>query len=363
MSATRFCWVLLRFSKKKTVDKKQIYPSVCIIIPVYNEATKIAAKIKNCLEFDYPDDKLEIIVVSDASTDDTKKIVKGFATEKVRFLSLPRRGGKVCAQNYAARLCRSDIVIFTDVAILTNAGAVQHIVQNFADETVGTVSCRDAIIGDKHLSRGEENYIRYDMMVRRFTSRMGSLIGVTGGFYAVRSDIVQGGWNPAYPPDFYVAIRCLKKGMRIIEDPRVVAYYKTAASEWDELPRKVRTINRGMHALLSKPNRVLLNPVKYGFTALQLFTHKLLRWLVPLLFLCVFISCGLVMDIHPSIEVFFFIQVVCYGLIVVSVLLRNSRLSLLKLLRYFAFANMAIVTAWIEFFTGKQYVMWEPTKR
>jgi glycosyltransferase involved in cell wall biosynthesis len=349
--------------KSREIIKKSIFPTVTIIIPVYNEETAIGPKIENCLEFDYPDDKLNIIVVSDASTDNTENVVKDFNLDRVRFLSLASRGGKVVAQNFATRFCHSEIVIFTDVAILTDSRAVKNIVENFVDESIGAVSCRDVIVGNDHASRGEKNYIRYDMMVRQLTSRIGSLIGVTGGFYAARFEIVHGGWNPAFPPDFYVAIRCMKKGLRVIEDSRVKARYKTAAKEWDELERKVRTINRGMHALLSKPNRALLNPFQYKFIALQLFSHKLLRWLVPFLLLSIFFSNWLLIAWQPVLRLLFFFQVLFYSGAILSVVLNLEAWLQLKLLRYFSIANIAILKAWFEFLMGKKYVFWQPTKR
>jgi hypothetical protein len=155
----------------------------------------------------------------------------------------------------------------------------------------------------------------------------------------------------------------MKRGMRVIEDSRVKAYYKTAAKDWDELPRKVRTINRGMHALLSKSNRTLLNPFSYKFMALQLFSHKLLRWLTPFLFLSIFFSNLFLLEWSPVFKLMFFFQVLFYIGAILSVVFRSDAWSLMKLLRYFAIANIAIVKAWVEFFIGRKYVAWQPTKR
>ena len=291
---------------KREINSGNILPEVSIIIPVHNEERLIREKINNCLEFDYPREKLKIVVASDSSSDKTDEVVKGFESERIMFLSLPFRGGKVAAQNYAVQFCDSEIIILTDVGILTDADSVNLIVENFHDKGIGVVSCRDAIVEGKEHPRGEKSYIRYDMMVRKYTSRIGSIIGVTGGFYAVRKEVAKGGWNPAFPPDFYVAIRSIKRGLRVIEDPRVKAYYRTAAKEWDELQRKVRTINRGMHALFGISNRNLFNPLKYGLVSFELLSHKLFRWMTPFVLISLFLSSLMLLD-KSVIAVFLFL--------------------------------------------------------
>lgn len=357
-------FVISLFVQKK-ISKDEIYPDVTIIIPAYNEENSITAKIQNCLDFDYPEDRLCIIVVSDASTDRTDELVREFDSRKVRLLRLPFRGGKGAAQNYAIRFVMSDIVVFTDVAIATSTDSLKHVVQNFHDRNVGVVSCRDVIIGDDTKFSGEKGYIRYDMVVRDIISRIGSLIGVTGGFYAVRKEIAKGGWNPAFPPDFYVALRSIKRGMRVVEDSRVKARYKTAAKEWDELPRKVRTINRGMRAMFSVSNRSLLNPFKYGIVSLELFSHKIMRWLTPFFLFTLFVSNSVICGTSMPLTLLFGLQLSVYFSGAISFLIKKERFRtiIFRLPFYFIISNMAIVMAWYEFLIGNSYVRWQPTKR
>jgi len=351
--------------KNKPVNRGIFEPEVVIIIPAHNEEKKIGAKIENCIAYDYPADKIKIVVASDKSTDRTEETVKKFESDQVYFMPLPFRGGKVAAQNYAVQFFDSEIFIFTDVAILTEPQALSLILQNFNDSDIGVVSCRDSITGEQRTTDGETSYIRYDMMVRKYTSQIGSIIGVTGGFYAVRKEIVKGGWNPAFPPDFYVALRSIKRGFRVVEDPRIKAYYKTAAKEWDELPRKVRTLNRGMHALLSYSNRNLLNPIEAGFISIQLLSHKLLRWLTPFLFATLFLSNVFILKKMPITALFLFPQLVLYILIVCTFVDRKlTRKGILfKLSSYFGITNVAILMAWYELISGKKYLIWKPTKR
>lgn len=356
---------LLSLFYENKVIRGDIYPKVIIIIPVYNEENSIRAKVENCLNFDYPQEKLEIVVVSDNSDDQTDSIVESFGNEQVKLIRLPFRGGKVAAQNYAVVRTDADVYLFTDVAINTNPESIKLIVQNFNDDKVGVVSCRDVIIGETQTKDGENQYIQYDMMVRGFLSKIGSLIGVTGGFYAVRRKIAKGGWNPAFPPDFYVALRCIKMGLRVIEDSRVEAYYKTASREWDELPRKVRTINRGMHALFSVSNRKMLNPFRYGIISFKLFCHKVLRWLTPFFLAILFIS-NIALINHSWIYVIFLLgQLAFYIFILLCVFLKKifPDNSSAKLGAYFFITNLALLKSWFEVFLNRRYVSWKPTKR
>ena len=349
---------------KQEVDRGSIFPEVAVIIPVHNEENSIGEKIRNCLGFHYPQEKLKIIVVSDCSNDKTEDIVKGFESEQVVFLALPFRGGKVAAQNYAVRFCDSEIIIFTDVAISNDPDCVKLIVENFHDGKVGVVSCRDAIISGEYQTKGEKSYIKYDMIVRKYTSQLGSIVGVTGGFYAVRREIAEGGWNPAFPPDFYVAIRSIKRGLRVIEDSRVTAYYKTASKEWDEMQRKVRTLNRGIQTAFAISNRQLFNPFRYGVISIELISHKLLRWLSPLFFISLFISNIFILD-KSIIGLFSFLfQLVLYiSTVTVVIMKRKIKLSIFRLILYFGIANGAILKAWYEFIIRKKYEIWQPTKR
>lgn len=347
----------------REVDRGDIMPTVTVIIPVYNEEGLIGKKIENCLGFDYPREKLKVIVVSDNSTDRTEEIVKGFGSDQIQLLSLPGREGKVAAQNYAVQFVDSEIVIFTDVAITNRQGCVKLIVKDFNDKRVGAVSCRDAAVIDDYTSGGESSYIRYDMLIRSYASRIGSIIGVTGGFYAVRKELVEGGWDPAFPPDFFVALKCIKRGLRVIEDVRVKAYYKITPKGQDEFQRKVRTLNRGMRALFS--NKGLLNFFKYGFISFELFCHKLSRWLTPFFLVTLLCSNILIRNSSPFTILTLSIQLILYLMVFIACVSGKKlrKFLIFRLLSFFFLANLAILRAWYEFLTGKKYVIWQPTKR
>jgi glycosyltransferase involved in cell wall biosynthesis len=337
---------------------------IAVIIPVYNGENEIEGKIKNCLDMDYPEDMLEIYVVSDGSTDKTVEIVDTYRQQGIHCLPLMESMGKVAAQNQILPRINAEIIVFTDVGIIVPPSALKDIVSNFADDSIGAVSCRDEII-TQFESYGDSLYINYDMVIRSFTSKVGSLIGVTGGFYAVRRELAEGGWDPAFPPDFYVALKSLKMGFRVVEDSRVTARYYTPASDTMEMERKIRTITRGMAAFFS--NMGLLNVFKYPMVSLQLVSHKLLRWAAPLFFIICFVSSGalayrnlLFYQIIFGIMAFF----LCIGTLGVffgSITGLLGRLFLLP--RVFIVFNLAIVISWKNLLTGKRIVKWTPTVR
>ena len=338
---------------------------VALVVPVHNGEDEIESKIRNCLELEYPADMMEIYVVSDASTDGTVEIIKRYSEQGVHCLAFHERRGKVAAQNKALPFIKdAEILIFTDVAIQVSPSALKFIVSNFADPTVGAVSCRDEIVTQEK-GQGDALYIRYDMLIRSLTMKVGSLIGVTGGFYAVRREIANEGWEPAFPPDFYVALKAIAMEFRVIEDSRVMARYLTPQSDNFELARKVRSITRGMWALFF--NITLMNPLKHPMVSLQLISHKLLRWLAPLFFLiCFIISGSLTLEnIQPYPFLFYIQLIICMmgATALIADRLGFGTLRFLQLPKLFLLFNWAILVSWKNYLTGKKIVQWEPTVR
>jgi hypothetical protein len=202
--------------------------------------------------------------------------------------------------------------------------------------------------------------------VRKFSNRIGSIIGVTGGFYAVRRSLALEEWDPAFPPDFYAALRSIEEGFRVIEDERVVARYYTPKSDRDEMNRKVRTITRGMWALFS--NAKLLNPFRYGLPAIQLVSHKILRWITPfLLMLCFAASVILWLDgLSQFYTAIFWLQAFLYGFGTISLIFvwkLNVGSSVLRTGAMSMLFNIAIFLSWKNILMGKKIVAWEPTAR
>ena len=168
------------------------WPSISICLPAYNEERSIRDTLEALLRMDYPADRRQILVVSDASTDATDDIVREFAGRGVELLRLPARAGKTAAENAAAAHLRGEIVVNTDATIRIPPGSLKPLVRVFQDPTIGVASGRDVSVGrkDQEANRGESGYVGYEMWLRSLETRVGSIVGASGCFYAIRRPLV-----------------------------------------------------------------------------------------------------------------------------------------------------------------------------
>lgn len=257
------------------------WPMVSISLPAYNEEAVIADTLENLLSLQYPGEKLQIVVVSDASTDRTDEIVRSYTERGVELVRLEERGGKTAAENAAVPYLRGDIVINTDASTRITPGSLKPMIRTFRDSSVGVVSGRDRSVssGDSDLLQGESSYVGYEMFVRDLETRAGNLIGASGCFYAVRRELHKELVPEELSRDFIAALNAHQAGLRAVSVPGAVALVPRARSLRAEYRRKVRTMARGLDSLWFK--RRLLNPLRHGRFAWMLASHKLARWLVP----------------------------------------------------------------------------------
>lgn len=251
---------------KLPVKRYRVTPSVSLIVPYYNEETRIEQKIDNCLELLYPRSSLEIIFASDCSTDRSDEIVRSYADRGIRHVRLEERKGKHYAQGAALEIASGEIIVFTDARIHLPPDAIEKIVCNFADPAVGCVSSVDKVQNEVGKPNSEGVYIRYDMLLRRLESQTGSTTGMSGAFYAARRSLC-GDWIPYLSNDFYIPLRAVMARMRAIVDPEAVGYYNILASPRSEFSRKVRTIVHGIDVLFHFPR--ILNPFRYPCYSLK----------------------------------------------------------------------------------------------
>jgi cellulose synthase/poly-beta-1,6-N-acetylglucosamine synthase-like glycosyltransferase len=355
---------LLARVSPKPVKKDGIAPKVSVIICVYNEEAVMREKIENSLVLDYPKDRLEIIVASDCSTDRTDQIVSEYEERSVRLLTLPERKGKTAAQNLAVTRAEGEIIVFSDASILLEPDSIRNLVRNFSDPTVGCVSCEDKTVSirDGKAVEDEGLYVRYEMAVRRWESRLGSIVGASGCFYGLRKTL----WR--HPEDFLVvdfttALDVREQGYRTVSEPEAVAYVKTVASPEKEFARRVRTATRGLVGLIHK--RRLLNPFRFGFFAFQLASHKLLRFLAPFMLIFILLSNVMLVGIDLIYVWILALQAVFYTNACVGLLFkdRSELPRVFSFSLYFLMVNGAILVAWARVFRGKTDTTWAPTQR
>ena len=347
------------------IDKRVITPSVSMIIAAFNEEESIAAKLDNVLALEYPDGLLEIIVASDGSTDKTIEIAGSYANAEIRCLDLPRRG-KIFALIDAVEASSGEILVFSDANTMFEPRALEMMVRNFADDDVGGV-CGNQLHSETATSdssgHGEQAYWSYDKWLKILESRTGSIVSADGAIYSIRRQLFQPPGSAAVTDDFAISTRVIERGYRLIYEPEARAYEPPTGRAQKEFSRKVRIINRGLRSVMLQ--KKLLNPFRYGFYSLTLFSHKISRRLVPVFLVLLFISNFFLFDVHVVYSVAFLLQAAFYAWAVVSFLLRDKKIGQQKIFYlpfFFCMANLAALTALINLVSGKRVERWNPQR-
>jgi cellulose synthase/poly-beta-1,6-N-acetylglucosamine synthase-like glycosyltransferase len=341
--------------RSRPVRKQPIVPAVSIIVAARNEADKIRRKIEHTLALDYPSDHLEIIVASDASDDGTDDIVSEYAGRRVRLVRAAQRKGKEHAQSLALMVATGEIVVFTDAATTLEPLALRRLVENFADSSIGAVSSEDSVVDAAGNPTAEGVYVRYEMWVRRLESRFHSIVGLSGSCFAMRRRLC-GSWSATLASDFMAALHAARGGYRAVADASARGRFTTVPSTQAEMTRRVRTFLRGITVLMA--NLDLLNPLNHGRFAFQLASHKLLRFMAPLLLIVAFLTSML------ELRTPFWIQVVFYGLAGAGGAIRPlRRFWPVRVAHYFIVVQWAMLMAWGRYVLGEQQVTWEPSRR
>ncbi|MFO1395098.1 MAG: glycosyltransferase [Steroidobacteraceae bacterium] len=334
-------------------------PDVTLVIACRNEARRLRHKLDNALAVEYP--KLEIVVASDASDDGSDDIVREYEARGVRLIRSPDRRGKEHAQGLAIAQTNGDIVVFSDAGTDLPPESIGHLVENFADPSVGAVSSEDRFISEDGRVVGEGAYVRYEMWLRRLESRRAGLVGLSGSFFGIRRSIA-GGWNAAIPSDFACALYSVRGGMRAVSDPRVVGVYRDIKDPSKEFGRKVRTAVRGMTAVAVM--RQVLNPFRYGLFSLQVWSHKVMRWLVPAFMVLLLVSSLVLVRVHPLYAWALAAQCLGYAVVLIAHVVPALRgLAPVRLAYFFVQVNLALGRAGIDFLRGRRIVTWDPSAR
>jgi cellulose synthase/poly-beta-1,6-N-acetylglucosamine synthase-like glycosyltransferase len=352
---------LLSMIRKNSVAKKPIEPPVTLIITACNEERRITEKLENTIALDYPREKLQVLIASDGSTDQTNPIVTGYAAHGIQLLDFKERRGKENAQKEAVTHATGEIIIFSDVATLIDPHGLWEIIANFADPSVGCVSSADKVIGKDGKPCGEGFYVKYEMWLRDLESQVNSLVGLSGSFFAARSEVCRD-FSGEMQSDFRTVLNSMRLGLRGVSDPEAIGYYQDVADNKREFDRKIRTVLRGLTVFFL--NTEFLNPFRYGLFAYQYFCHKLLRWLVPVFLLTALVANVVLCVSSVGYLVLLFLHL-CFYVIAINGMLATAPPSraAFKIPLYFVTVNLAIIVAWWRFLRGKRMVMWSPSER
>ena len=338
----------------RPVRRTSIFPKVTIVLAVHNEETNLLRKLRNLAALDYPADRLDVVAVSDGSTDQTNKILGAWQNPTNRAVILPEHRGKAIALNCGMAGGQGEIICFVDARQTIASDGLKNLVANFADPSVGCVSGELNLRGNElgSSSEGIGIYWRFEKRIRNWEGLAGSTVGATGAFYAVRRNLVVPLPEGTILDDVYIPLHVTRQGKRVVFDTSAVVWDDITPSSKQEFRRKVRTLVGNYQLLRLAPWALTRpNPVR-----LQLICHKLLRLLVPFALLGLFISTfWLRQGIY---ELAFILQVAFYVLAASATFSANlgflSRLANISLA--FIVLNTAAAVALIYFISGEKAV-------
>lgn len=338
-------------------------PRATIVIAAHNEAACIRETLENKLALDYPAERLEIIVVSDASTDSTDEIVREFAARGVQLIRQSERLGKSAALNLGVESATGEILVFSDANSQYEASALRALVRCFEDPSVGYATGKMIYVNPDGSLTGEgcSTYMKYENMLRGWESRLGSIVGVDGGVDGMRRSLYTR-LRPDSLPDFALPLEVVRRGFRVVYSPAAVLRECTVTIPADEYRMRVRVSLRALWAILERPN--LLNPFRFGIYSWQLLSHKVLRYVafVPMLLL---LAVNGALAAEPGIyRLFLWLHGAFYLTAGVGFLLSRQRYlpGALALPYYFVLIQAASCHAVLKLLAGEKIVVWSPRK-
>jgi cellulose synthase/poly-beta-1,6-N-acetylglucosamine synthase-like glycosyltransferase len=356
-------WTQLNGINREQSTHNYKKPSVALIIAAYNEEDIIKKKIENSFQLEYPQNKINIIVFSDASDDNTDKIVEQHEDNRVSLMRIEGRVGKTACQNRVAEFVDEEILVFSDANSMYNQDAISELVSKFSkgvDCVVGELRYRESSDVE-----GESVYWQYESYIKRLESQFYSLVTGNGSIYAVKAN--------SYVPqprdaisDFTEPLSIVRSGGRVVYVPSAIAREETETSSDAELRRRVRIVTRSWNSIVRF--RDLLNPLTNAKFAYQLLSHKVLRWLSPIFLLGVFVSSiGLAISTSSIIfEIILSVQLLFYSLAIIGLFADQYNLDdpvLTHVPFYFVQANYGMLLGLIKFIKSENIVVWDTSTR
>lgn len=344
----------------RPVARQGIRPRVTVVVVAYNEAQRVAGRIENLLALDYPRDRVDIVVASDGSTDETVARARQYEPA-IRVVACPTRRGKPAVLNEVVPEAAGDIVVFADARQRFAPSALTALVEGFADQDVGAVSGELMLVSEDQVDRaageGVAIYWNYEKSIRMCESVVDSTVGATGAIYAIRRNLFEAIPEDTILDDVLIPMRLVRRGRRVLFEPRARAFDRKVATAHEEFVRKVRTIAGTLQWFLRE--RWVWDPRRNRLW-LQTLSHKGLRLLLPVLFLGAIAGNALLLD-HPFYRWALAAQILfaaaAGGGHFVGSIRGKARIFIVPHTVYFLAA--ATVVAWFRFATGRQRVTWD----
>jgi len=348
-------YLLGRHNRRSSSPSQHALPSISMVVAAYNEEHYLEDKIANLGELDYPIDRMEVILVSDGSTDRTNDILKAVGASNVQVVILPERSGKPVALNQGVACSANDVIVFSDATTLFAPDALQKLARHFSNARVGVVCGALEFQGSNESKQTEAVYWKYESMLRLMEARLGATLTASGAIYAIRRRCYRPLASDAVIEDFVIPMNARRLGYRVVYDPEAVGTEFAAASVRGEFARRVRLAVGSFRNL----GNLMSTPLP-RFAQLAFISHKLLRWMVPFLLMGMLLSNAALYHSSPyrlalAGQLFFYLWAGMGFLF-------HNRLQKIRfaLIGYFLLAmNLAFLIGFIRVMFGRTQTTWE----
>jgi len=355
------------FTKPFVFKTEYPLPTVTVMVAAYNEEDIIEEKIGNTLRLNYPKDKIQLIFITDGSSDRTEHIIRGF--NEVTLLHEDVRAGKMAAIKRAIPYITGEITVFTDANTFLNIEAINELVKHYQNPKVGAVAGEKRILVEASAdasSAGEGFYWKYESKLKKWDYALYSNVGAAGELFSIRTALYQPVESDTIIDDHMIAMRIAEKGSIIAYEPNAYAMETASADVKEELKRKIRIAAGGIQSILRLKKAA--NPFRNPVFTFQYISHRVLRWTItPFLLFLVFILNALIAVQTQSLfyQVFFVLQVCFYLLSLTGLYFerRNIRVKALFIPYYFCVMNYAVLAGIIRYYKKNQSAAWEKSKR
>lgn len=353
--------------KAETLIKSETSITVSVLMAVHNEEQVINNKIEALFSSDYPSDKYEVIVGSDASDDRTDLILEDLREKfsRLKVFRFIERTGKPAIINTLSDYATGEILIITDANVIPDRFTVSKLVRSFSNDQVGLADTRPLNTGLRKdgISFPEVAYLSFESKLKHIEGRIwGTMMGPFGGFYAVRKRSYLPNRGDTLADDFRICMNIIKNGEKAISNPEAVVYEDVPNNILDEFNRKIR-ISAGNFQNLRHFSGLLLRPfTKLSFSFIS---HKVLRWFTPFFWLILIITNLLLIKSSIFYLLFFILQVIFLILPPLDILLKKAGINLvpLRFFTHLCFMNAALFAGFLKYLKGIRSGVWTPTKR
>lgn len=355
------------FKKPTYFDQNYLLPSVTVLVAAYNEEELIEEKIKNSLELDYPREKLQVILITDGSSDRT--VERASKYQDILLLHEDVRAGKMAAIKRAMPLIKTEIIVFTDANTFLNKSALKELVKHYENEKVGAVAGEKRILVQESAdasSAGEGFYWKYESALKKWDYELYSNVGAAGELFSIRTSLYQPVESDTIIDDHMIAMRIAEKGFIIAYEAGAYAMETASANTAEELKRKIRIAAGGIQSIFRLKRAA--NPFNYPVLTFQYISHRVLRWTItPFLLILVFVLNGWIAYHSPQLvyRLMFIGQVAFYFLSLLGLFFesRHIRIKAFFIPYYFCVMNYAVIAGIIRFGKKNQSAAWEKSKR